>query len=419
MPNPMTGSSPSTRRVTFCGSPTRKRRRGAFSPGFSGVRSSPTRWPRQDDRSGDRPEGVSPPRPGRERPDPGSAFARRTVAGGARGQIRHRDPDDRRCRVPRRSRPLLGLFGVALASLAAARSPRHRESVTGRSWDLVIVDEAHVLKNARTEAYALVSRLTSRFLLLLTATPVENRLEELYNLVSLIRPGHLGGRREFLGRYDDRTGGASEAARRDVRALLGEIMIRNTRALSGVRLPPRFARTLLVTPDVGEGELYRHLVSALRALGPGGRTRLLLSVLLQEAGSSPDAVRATLERLRASDDRPREMLERLAPAIDCLAAGSPAGRAGRSSRSSASARRPWSLPAFARRSTSSPRRLPRRAWTPSAWTERSPSGVAAKLSSAPGSKGPSSFHRRRQRGTEPPVLPPRRQLRPPLESDAH
>ncbi len=219
-----------------------------------------------------------------------------------------------------------GSSGVALASLAAARSPRHRESVTGRSWDLVIVDEAHVLKNARTEAYALVSRLTSRFLLLLTATPVENRLEELYNLVSLIRPGHLGGRREFLGRYDDRTGGASEAARRDVRALLGEIMIRNTRALSGVRLPPRFARTLLVTPDVGEGELYRHLVSALRALGPGGRTRLLLSVLLQEAGSSPDAVRATLERLRASDDRPREMLERLAPAIDCLASGLPSGK---------------------------------------------------------------------------------------------
>jgi superfamily II DNA or RNA helicase len=211
--------------------------------------------------------------------------------------------------------------GVAIASIATARSTRHRDTVTERSWDLVIIDEAHVLKNARTEAYALVSRLTSRFLLLLTATPVENRLEELYNLVSLIRPGHLGGRREFLGRYDERSGRASEAARRDVRTLLGEIMIRNTRALSGVRLPPRFARTLLVAPDVAEGELYRHLVSALRALGAGGRTRLLLSVLLQEAGSSPDAVRATLEKIRASDDRPSEVLERLAPAIDFLGGG--------------------------------------------------------------------------------------------------
>jgi superfamily II DNA or RNA helicase len=211
--------------------------------------------------------------------------------------------------------------GVAIASLATARSPRHREMVVKRSWDLVIVDEAHVLKNSRTEAYALVSRLTTRFLLLLTATPIENRVEELYNLVSLIRPGHLGGRREFLSRYGDRRGRGGEAARRDVRALLGEVMIRNTRALSGVRLPPRFARTLLVVPEAGEGELYRQLVSVLRALGPSGRTRLLLSVLLQEAGSSPDAVRATLEKLRASADRPAEFLQRLDPAIATLGAG--------------------------------------------------------------------------------------------------
>ena len=211
--------------------------------------------------------------------------------------------------------------GVAIASLATARSARHRRGVTERPWDLVIVDEAHALKNARTEAYALVSRLTSRFLLLLTATPVENRLEELYNLVSLIRPGHLGGRREFLGRYGDRSGGASDAARRDVRALLGEIMIRNTRALSGVRLPPRFARTLLVEPGVGEDDLYRHLTSALRALGAAGPTRLLLSILLQEAGSSPDAVRATLEKVRASRDRPSEILEALAPALAFLEGG--------------------------------------------------------------------------------------------------
>jgi hypothetical protein len=216
--------------------------------------------------------------------------------------------------------------GVVVASLATARSGRHRDAVTGRSWDLVIVDEAHVLKNARTEAYALVSRLTSRFLLLLTATPVENRLEELYNLVSLIRPGHLGGRREFLARYDGGSAGASDAVRREVRTLLGDIMIRNTRALSGVRLPPRFARTLLVAPETGEGELYRHLVSALRALGPGGQTRLLLSVLLQEAGSSPEAVRRTLEKVRDSEDRPRDVLERLTPAIDSIGGGLPSGK---------------------------------------------------------------------------------------------
>jgi len=80
---------------------------------------------------------------------------------------------------------------------------------------------------------------------------------------------------------------SSEAARAEVRTLLAQIMVRNTRALSGVRLPPRFARTVLVQPDPAEAELYELLAAALRTLASGGRTRLLLSTLLQEAGSSP------------------------------------------------------------------------------------------------------------------------------------
>ena len=205
--------------------------------------------------------------------------------------------------------------GVVVASLATARSARQRDLVAARAWDLVIVDEAHALKNSRTESHALVSRLTSRFLLLLTATPVENRIEELYNLVSLLRPGHLGGRSTFVRRFADPKGRVTETARREVRALLGEIMVRNTRALSGVRLPPRFARTVLVEPDPAERELYEHLATALRALGAGGRTRLLLSVLLQEAGSSPHAVRATLAKVRANPDLSLAAVEALAPAM--------------------------------------------------------------------------------------------------------
>ena len=210
--------------------------------------------------------------------------------------------------------------GVAIASLATARSARQREGVAAKAWDLVIVDEAHGVKNARTESHALVARLESRFLLLLTATPIENRVEELYNLVSLIRPGQLGGRREFVRRFSDSKGRLTEAARRDVRALLSEVMIRNTRALSGVHLPPRFAKTVLVEPRGEERELYAHLVAALRALGTGGQTRMLMSVLLQEAGSSPDAVRLTLEKVRAEATASAAAREALTPAIECAAA---------------------------------------------------------------------------------------------------
>lgn len=206
--------------------------------------------------------------------------------------------------------------GVVIASLATARSPQHRDLVAATPWDLVIVDEAHALKNARTQSHVLVSRLTSRFLLLLTATPIENDVEELYNLVSLLRPGHLGGRAEFVRRLGGRTGRPSEAARREVRALLSEVMVRNTRALSGVHLPPRFARTVLVEPAPAEGELYRRLVEALRAFGSAGRVRLLLSTLLQEAGSSPPAVSATLRKIGGDADLPAAARAALAPAIE-------------------------------------------------------------------------------------------------------
>ena len=209
--------------------------------------------------------------------------------------------------------------GVVVASIATARSERHRDAVVACPWDLVIVDEAHTLKNHRTESYALVERLQTRFLLLLTATPIENRVEELYNLVSLIRPGHLGGRAAFVRRFTGARGELSDAARGELRALLGELMVRNTRALSGVHLPPRFARTQLVLPGPEEHALYEHLVAALRSLVASGRVRPLLSLLLQEAGSSPMAVRGTLERLVADTTLPEPMRAAIAVACDFAA----------------------------------------------------------------------------------------------------
>jgi SNF2 family DNA or RNA helicase len=219
--------------------------------------------------------------------------------------------------------------GVLVASLATARAPRHRDAVVGRPWDLVIVDEAHTLKNHRTESYALVERLQTRFLLLLTATPVENRVEELFNLVNLIRPGHLGGRAAFVHRFGKGGGSRAEAARAELRVLLGEVMVRNTRVLSGVSLPPRFARTLLVEPAPDEQALYAGLAAALRLPEATGRVRPLLSLLLEEAGSSPLAVRQTLARLAGAEDIPEAIRAALTNAADLAgrASGSAKARA--------------------------------------------------------------------------------------------
>ncbi len=81
---------------------------------------------------------------------------------------------------------------VVLASLPTARRETLRDLLVSIDWDLVVVDEAHRVRNPRTASSRLVRALRARFMLLLTATPVENRLDDLFQLVSLVRPGHLG-----------------------------------------------------------------------------------------------------------------------------------------------------------------------------------------------------------------------------------
>ena len=85
----------------------------------------------------------------------------------------------------------------AIASYDRARSARHAKQILRHRWDLVIIDEAHKVKNHRTAAYRFLQQIDRNYLLLLTATPLQNDLRELYNLVTLLRPGQLGTWHDF------------------------------------------------------------------------------------------------------------------------------------------------------------------------------------------------------------------------------
>ena len=78
----------------------------------------------------------------------------------------------------------------------AKRSP-HKENIYEQDYDLVIIDEAHKLKNHKTKSYEFVQNLKKKFCLLLTATPIQNNVFELFNLISLLKPGHLGNYETF------------------------------------------------------------------------------------------------------------------------------------------------------------------------------------------------------------------------------
>jgi superfamily II DNA or RNA helicase len=185
-----------------------------------------------------------------------------------------------------------------IASIAAARRPAHAASLAERAFDLVIVDEAHHLRDRTSQSFKLVDSLNKRFLLLLSATPVQNDLVELYNLLTLLKPGIFKTEAEFRRAYMA-PGEKRKPANADrLRALMRDAMIRNTRAAVALKLPRRHAATIRLDATAPEREAYAALAEAARSLAASDRrARLSVQHLLASAGSSPKAAAAAAARL--------------------------------------------------------------------------------------------------------------------------
>jgi superfamily II DNA or RNA helicase len=201
-----------------------------------------------------------------------------------------------------------------IASIHTAKSSKNFTRVAGNFYDLVVVDEAHHLKNRNTLNWKLVNEIKKRFIFLLSATPVQNHLIELFNLITLLKPGQFKTERLFKQAYLQRGDSRKPANREQLRELLRDVMIRNTRSAIDLKLPRRFAATARLEPSATERELYNGITEFARAHSnslPGS----LLQLLLREAGSSPAALRTTLLRLRSEHGESVDNLLNLAENI--------------------------------------------------------------------------------------------------------
>ncbi len=70
-------------------------------------------------------------------------------------------------------------------------------ALTERTWDLVILDEAQAIKNPGARQTRAVKQLHGRARIVLTGTPIENRLGDLWSIFDFINPGLLGGQKQF------------------------------------------------------------------------------------------------------------------------------------------------------------------------------------------------------------------------------
>lgn len=219
---------------------------------------------------------------------------------------------------------------VLLASLATARREPVKSELARGSWDLVIIDEAHRLRSPRSASGKLARELKARFLLLLTATPVENKLMDLYELISLVAPGLLGTPAQFRNKHagtEDSLAAPRNIA--ELRARSREVMVRHRRSEVALMLPRRLAETVLVTPSDAEVSLYHELTGRIRAEARKASSSRLLTLrsLARLAGSSPAAVAPTLTKIGWDDlagraqairhsEKARVLVERLGPCIE-------------------------------------------------------------------------------------------------------
>lgn len=211
--------------------------------------------------------------------------------------ISHDDPTFRE-----KGQAAWGEFDHVIASIHTAKREPHRAAILARKWDLVIVDEAHHLRNRSTQAWKFASELQKQFILLLTATPVQNNLEELYNLVTLLEPGLLSTAKQFQKRFVDRRDKLTPLHVDELHALLSEVMVRNRRSTVGLQFTRRWARTELVTPSPAEQDLYRDVTEFVRgqlrtAKEGGALSRMALLTLQMALGSSSQAAAGTLRKI--------------------------------------------------------------------------------------------------------------------------
>jgi superfamily II DNA or RNA helicase len=141
-------------------------------------------------------------------------------------------------------------------------------------FDYVILDEAQAIKNSSSESAKAARLLKGRRRLVMTGTPIENHLGELWSLFEFLNPGMLGSAKAFKG------SGALKNPDEETRRVLGKalrpFLLRRTKEQVASELPPKQEQTIYCDLDSKQRELYNELRDFYRAklLGKIGREGL-------------------------------------------------------------------------------------------------------------------------------------------------
>lgn len=183
---------------------------------------------------------------------------------------------------------------------------RRADDVRAVAWDLVVFDEAHRLRNVhRTSKRAKVLKeaVEGRFKILLTATPLQNSLTELFGIVSIIDDQYFGGENAFRAQYmgGNATPASQQILRERLKPICHRTLRRQVQEAGIINFRQRHAVTFQFEPHDVETELYEHLSGYLQdddTVAYGSRTNALVILQARKSlGSSTAAVAGYLDTL--------------------------------------------------------------------------------------------------------------------------
>jgi superfamily II DNA or RNA helicase len=202
------------------------------------------------------------------------------------------------------------------------------DAIASARFDMVIFDEAHKLRNLHGTAappqlaLAVQSMLRERFfkyVLMLTATPIQNRLWDLYSLVDLLATakGHanpLGTKREFVDTYiaDQKGLQVHQSRRDDFRRHLGSYIVRTRRTDAKLMFPTRRVETWSMKASLLDQKLLHTVTRHLTTVRLNGFTQLSIGQALM---SSPEALADQLQEMSARGTIPQRLYDDVCAAV--------------------------------------------------------------------------------------------------------
>ena len=150
------------------------------------------------------------------------------------------------------------------------------------SWEVLIVDEGHRLKNSSSKLFSLLNSFSFQHRVLLTGTPLQNNIGEMYNLLNFLQPTSFPSLSSFEEKFNDLT--TAEKVE-ELKKLVAPHMLRRLKKDAMKNIPPKTERMVPVELTSIQAEYYRAMLTknyqVLRNIGKGGAHQSLLNIVMQ------------------------------------------------------------------------------------------------------------------------------------------